>query len=95
MTRAHAPTTCSGTLTQLYLGLVWLGTSMLTAYATITAPGSEPAGALGAAAAALPAVIGATLVTSASIGHAASSRFRGAGGRQLAGLGLGICCSRS
>ena len=79
----------TGTLTQLYLGLVWLGTTMYTAHATITGSGENVSGALGAAVAALPGVVAATLVTGASIGAAAGPRFRSAGGRLLAGLALG------
>ena len=79
----------TGTITQLYVGLVWLGTAMYTAHATITGSGENVSGALGAAAAALPGVVAATLVTGASIGAAAGPRFRSAGGRLLAGLALG------
>jgi hypothetical protein len=88
--RIEVPTGSTGTLTQLYLGLVWLATSMYTAHATITGGAEGISGAFGAAAEALPGVVAATLVTSAGIGHAASSRFRGPGGRLLAGLALGV-----
>ncbi|HZM79162.1 MAG TPA: nucleotidyl transferase AbiEii/AbiGii toxin family protein [Candidatus Limnocylindrales bacterium] len=76
-------------LTPLYLGLVWLGTTMYTVHATITGSGETVSGVLGAAAAALPGVVAATLVTGASIGAAAGPRFRSVGGRLLAGLALG------
>ena len=79
----------TGTLTQLFLGLVWLGTTMYAAHATITGSGENVSGALAAAVAALPGVVAATLVTGASIGAAAGPRFRSAGGRLLAGLALG------
>jgi hypothetical protein len=79
----------TGTLTQLFLGLVWLGTTMYTAHATITGSQENVAGALGAAAAALPGVVAAMLVAGAAIGAAAGARFRSAGGRLLAGLALG------
>jgi len=79
----------TGTLTQLFLGLVWLGTTMYTVHATINGGGANLPGALGAAAAALPGVIAATLVTGASIGAAAGARSRTSGGRLLAGLALG------
>jgi len=82
-------TESTGTVKELFLGLLWLGTSMLTAHASLTGDTDGPQGALGAAAAALPGVIAATLLTGASIGHAASSRFRSALGRLLAGLGVG------
>lgn len=87
--RSEAPATGTGTLTQLYLGLVWLGTSMWTAHASLIGSAADLSGPLGAAAAALPGVVAATLVTGASIAQAASSRFRGAGRRLLAGLALG------
>jgi hypothetical protein len=79
----------TGTLTQLYLGLVWLGTTMYVAHVAITGSRANLSGALSAAAAALPGVVAATLVTGASIGVASGPRFRSAGGRLLAGLALG------
>jgi hypothetical protein len=88
-TKTESPTGSTGTLTQLFLGLVWLGTTMWTAHATIKGAGADASGPIGAAAAALPGVIAATLVTGASIGHAASGRFSGPLGRLLAGLGMG------
>src|SRR5262245_58813203 len=87
--KTERATGSTGTLNQLYLGLVWLATSMWTAHATVTGAGEGISGAFAAAAEALPGVIAATLVTSAGIGHAASSRFRGPGGRLLGGLALG------
>ena len=78
----------TGTLTPLFLGLVWLGATMYTTHATITGSGENLSGALGAAAAALPGVVAAALVTGASIGAAAGPRLRSAGGRLLAGLAL-------
>ncbi len=80
----------TGTVTQLCLGLVWLGTTMYTAHATITGTGKNISGALGAAVSALPGLVAATLVTGASIGAAAGPHFRSAGRRLLAGLALGI-----
>src|SRR5262245_29955694 len=79
----------AGTVTQLFVGLVWLGATMYTAHATITSGGADLSGALGAAAAALPGVVAAALVTGASIGGVAGPRYRSAGGRLLAGLILG------
>jgi hypothetical protein len=79
----------AGTLTPVFLGLVWLGATMYTAHVTITGRENNVSGALGAAAAALPGVVAATLVTGASIGAASGRRFRSAGGRLLAGLALG------
>jgi Nucleotidyl transferase AbiEii toxin, Type IV TA system len=88
-TDTDAEPVATGTLTQLYLGLVWLATTMYTADATITGSGETVSGALGAAIAALPGVVAATLVTGASIGAAAGPRFRSTGGRLLGGLALG------
>ncbi len=88
-TETDSEPVATGTLTQLCLGLVWLGTTMYIAHATITGSGENLSGALGAAAAALPGVVAATLVTGASIGAAAGRRFRSAGRRLLAGLALG------
>ncbi len=79
----------TGSITQLYVGLVWLATTMYAAHATITGSGKNFSGALGAAVAALPGVVAAALVTGASIGAAAGPRYRSAGGRLLAGLALG------
>jgi hypothetical protein len=83
------PRQSSGTLTQLYLGLVWLGTTMWVAHASITGSGASLEGALGEAAAALPGLVAAMLVTSASIASAGSSRFAGVLKRLLVGVGLG------
>ena len=77
----------TGSLTQLFLGMVWLGTTMYAAHTTITGRGMN--GALGATVAALPGLVAATLVTGASIGAAAGRRSRGAAGRLLTGLALG------
>lgn len=79
----------TGTLTRLFLGLVWLGATMYTVHATISGTQETVSAALAAAAAALPGVVAATLVTGASIGAATGRRFRSAGGRLLAGLALG------
>jgi hypothetical protein len=89
-TLTEAPATGSGTGRELFLGLLWLGTSMWTAHATINGTGADASGAFGAAAAALPGVVAATILTGATIGHAAASRFRGMGGRLVAGLALGM-----
>ncbi len=83
------PRESSGTLTQLYLGLVWLGTTMWVAHTSITGDGVTLGGALGEAAAALPGLAAAMLVTSAGIASAGSSRFAGALRRLLVGVGLG------
>ena len=82
--------TSSGTLTQLFVGLVWLGVTFFTAHATIKGNAEDVSVALGTAAAALPGVIAATLLTGASIGQAAGSRFPATLRRLLAGAGLGL-----
>jgi Nucleotidyl transferase AbiEii toxin, Type IV TA system len=79
----------TGTVTQLFIGLVWLGTTMYTAHATITGSGENVSGALGAAAAALPGVVAAMLVTGASVGAAAGLRSRSAARRLRVGLVVG------
>jgi hypothetical protein len=79
----------TGTVAQLVVGLVWLGTTMYTGHATITGSGENLPGALGAAAAALPGVVAATLVAGACIGAASATRIRSAGLRLLAGVILG------
>ena len=88
-TDSETESVATGTMSPLYVGLVWFGTTMYTAHATITGSGENVSGALGAAAAALPGVVAATLVTGAAIGAAAGRRSRSAGGRLLAGLALG------
>jgi hypothetical protein len=80
----------SGTMQEIYLGLLWLGTSMYTEHMTLKGNGDNLTGALGAAAAALPGVVAATLVTSAGIANAASSNRRTAGGRLVVGLLIGV-----
>jgi hypothetical protein len=62
---------------------------MWVAHASITGSGASLGGALGEAAAALPGLVAAMLLTSASIASAGSSRFGGLLKRLLAGLGLG------
>jgi hypothetical protein len=89
-TVAEETRSSTGTLTELYLGVLWLVISAWTAHATLTGGGDDLSGALGAAVSALPGIVATTLLTGASIGGAAGSRFRGPGGRLFAGLGLGI-----
>src|SRR5262245_38487487 len=85
----NTETVATGTLTPLFLGLVWLSTTMYAAHATITGSQEHVSQVLAAAIAALPSVVAATLVTGASIGAAAGRRLRGAGRRLRAGLVLG------
>jgi hypothetical protein len=84
------PATGYGTPTQIFSGLLWLGITVWVARATLTTGGVGLTGPLGSAAAALPGVVAATLLTSATIASAASGRFRGAGRRLLVGLGVGV-----
>jgi hypothetical protein len=76
----------TGTVTPVFVALVWLGTTMYATHATITGNAENVARPI---AAALPGVIAATLLTSASIAAAAGSRLRTAGGRLFAGVCLG------
>jgi len=78
----------TGTAQELFLSLIWLATTMYVAHATL-GPASEPGGVLGTAREAMPDLILSSLVTGASLGAVAGSRFRGPGGRLLAGLGIG------
>jgi hypothetical protein len=83
-TQTREPT---GTGQELFLSLLWLGTTMYVAYATLSnAP--APGGVLGTAVEAMPDLILSSLVTGASLGAVAGSRYRGPGGRVLAGLGI-------
>lgn len=88
-TRTKAPLLGAGTGQELFLGLMWLGTSMWVAHATITGSADDVAGALGSAAAALPGVVAAMLVASASIASAAGSRYSTAVGRLFMGVLVG------
>src|SRR5262245_22045275 len=80
----------SGSMQEIYLGLLWLGTSMYTEHMSLKGNGDDLSGALGAAATALPGVIAATLVTSAGIANAAASNRRSAGGRLVVGVLIGV-----
>src|SRR5690242_79947 len=90
-TTIDEPATSSGTTREFLLAILWFGTSMYAAHATIKGSGAGPDGtsAFGAAAEALPGVVGATVLTGATIGQAAASRFHNAAMRLFAGLGLG------
>ncbi|HCT80546.1 MAG TPA: hypothetical protein DGG94_10630 [Micromonosporaceae bacterium] len=81
-----APLLGSGTGTQVFLGLLWLGITVWTTHATITTSQDGPSGALGSAAEALPGIVATTMVTSASIASAAASRSDRAIFRLLIGL---------
>jgi hypothetical protein len=87
-TGTDAESVATGSIMLPMVALVWLGTTMYAVHATITGSGAQVSGALGAAAAALPGVVAAMLVTGASVG-AAAGRSRGGGRRLLARLALG------
>ena len=86
-TKSEAPVGGTGAGQEIYLGLLWLGTSMYAARVELT--GTDLSGVLGAAAGALPGVVAAAMVTAAGIAVAVGSRLRGAGTRLLGGLGVG------
>ncbi|MBB5867312.1 hypothetical protein F4553_000691 [Allocatelliglobosispora scoriae] len=88
ITDTEEPEASTGVKTEVYLGLLWLGITVFTAYASLHgAPGGT--GALGAAVAAMPDVLSASLITAASIAGAAASRYAGAGRRLLVGFVAG------
>ncbi len=89
-TTAKRPLLGSGTGTQLFLGLLWLGITVWTTHATLTATQDGPSGALGAAAEALPGIVTTAMVTGASIASAAGSRYERALVRLLVGLVAGV-----
>jgi hypothetical protein len=75
----------TGTKTELFLGLLWLGITVFTAYASLHGT-PVMTGAFGAALDAMPDVISSSLITAASIAAAASSRYGSAFKRLLMGL---------
>ena len=81
--------TSTGTFNEVYLALVWLVTTLYTAHLSITGNTDDLSGLLGSAAASLPGLVAAALVTGASIGSAASGRFNSFAGRLMAGLVMG------
>ncbi|GAA1818426.1 hypothetical protein GCM10009682_43840 [Luedemannella flava] len=78
--------TSSGAGQEIYLGLLWLGTSMWVARQELAASGDAFSGAFGAAVAALPGVVAGTLVTAAGLAHTIAARFRSA----IVRLGAGV-----
>lgn len=82
------PWFAKGAGTEVFLALLWLGTSMYTAHVQITGDHGA-SGAFASAAAALPGLVGATVLAGATLGAAASSRYSSAGGRLVAGLVIG------
>ncbi|MDI1462600.1 hypothetical protein QEZ54_16630 [Catellatospora sp. KI3] len=82
------PAESTGTRTEVFTGLLWLGISVFTAYATLHgAPGGP--GPLEAAIQAMPDLITSSLITAAAIAAAAGSRRGSALGRLLVGLAVG------
>lgn len=79
----------TGTGQELFLSLLWLATTMYVAHGTLKGVAPQ-GGVLGAARDAMPDLILSSLVTGASLGAVAGSRFRGPAGRLLAGLGMGF-----
>jgi hypothetical protein len=79
----------TGTAQELFLSLLWLATTMYVAHATLGGA-QTPDGVLGAAREAMPDLILSSLVTGASLGAVAGSRFGGAVGRLLAAVGIGF-----
>ena len=72
----------TGTAQELFLSLLWLGTTMYVAHATLSGA-KPPGGVLGAAREALPDLVVSSLVVGASLGAAAASRFNGPARRLL------------
>jgi hypothetical protein len=87
--RKASPLLGSGTGTQLFLGLLWLGITVWTTNATITNSQEDISGTIGQAVEALPGIVATTMVTGASIASAAASRLERAFSRLLIGLVAG------
>lgn len=79
----------TGTAQELFLSLLWLGTTFYAAHATLSGQ-QTPDGVLGAAREAMPDMILSSLITGAALGAAAGSRFGGAIRRLLVGAGIGF-----
>ncbi|MBV1852904.1 hypothetical protein [Catellatospora tritici] len=88
LTDVKEPAESTGTKTEVFTGLLWLGVSVFTAYATLHGTPGAP-GPLGAAIEAMPDLISSSLITAAAIAAAASSRRGSALGRLLVGLAVG------
>src|SRR4051794_22656218 len=80
----------SGSMQEIYLGLLWLGTSMYIEHMSLKGHADDLSGVGGAPAAALRGVVAAMLVTSAVTASAASPNRRTAGGRLVVGLLIGL-----
>jgi hypothetical protein len=80
----------TGTTQELFLSLLWLATTMYVAHATLSGAAPPDGGVLGAARDAMPDMILSSLVTGASLGAVAGSRFLHSGVRLFAGLGIGF-----
>jgi hypothetical protein len=86
---ARPNTMKAGSLTEVFVGLLWLATSAWVARATYVGTGLGFSGALADAVGSLPSTVAATMFTSAAVANALAGRFRGAGTRLLVGLGTG------
>ncbi|WP_027342056.1 hypothetical protein [Hamadaea tsunoensis] len=89
LTESDAAADGSATRTEVYLGLLWLGITVFTAYASLHGVPGAP-GPVSSAVSALPDVISSALVTAASIGAAAAARHSSAFRRLLVGLAAGV-----
>jgi hypothetical protein len=88
ITELETPAESAGIKTEVFLGLLWLGITVFTAYASTNGMPGAP-GPLGAAVEAMPGVISSSLITAAAITGAASSRYASAFRRLLTGLTAG------
>jgi len=84
------PRESTGSLRELFLGALWIGTSMYAAHLALKGKAGDLSGIFADAAVALPGLVAATILTSASIAAAASSRFGNAFARLFVGLGVGV-----
>jgi hypothetical protein len=88
ITRTETRSESTGAAQELFLSLLWLGTAMYVAHSML-GKAQAPGGVLGAAVEAMPDLILSSLLTGASLGAVAGSRFRRPSGRALAGLAMG------
>jgi hypothetical protein len=75
---------------EIYLALVWLGTSVYATHAELKGSSGGLSGVLGSAAAALPGLVAGTMITGLTIGAAVASRYRNPFARFAVGLGAGV-----
>lgn len=88
---ATRPSTAKpGAFVEIFVGLIWLGTSAWTAHATYNNTGPGLSAGVEDAVGALPSTVAATIFTSAAIASAVAGRFPLMLSRLLAGLGTGV-----